>query len=634
MFGLIERVRYASVCRKAKENMKTVHSNSPRVLSLFSGGGGLDVGFHQSGFDIVGCLEIDAASCLTLENNKGNFISDNCVVFNNDITKTDPSTLNIEPVDFIIGGPPCQSFSAAGRRAGGVPGINDTRGSLFWDYCQYVKHFKPKGFLFENVRGILQANHAKDWETIKASFSELGYSLYFRILDAADFGTPQHRERVIMVGIRNDTDVHFRFPAPTHGPHSVSKKPYVTSLEALADLCDPNEAEVSYGGKYGHLLPNIPPGQNYSFYTEELGHTQPLFAWRSKFSGFLYKLDPNGLSKTIVAQQGRYDGPFHWKNRKLTVGELKRIQGFPDQYEFLGSKVDVIKQIGNSVAPKMAYNLGLAVYNQLFGAKHEMSYVNAEDVTTLDKRKSVKAKTTRKRTSKIKLTPEQSSLHFFENPIETRNISDQISIKSGALVSRSMELKNGVWIIGLSACGKKKKPIVKLVLDFDRLINGSFYRIEASSSLSEFEQISFLWDAVHRAVSEASSYSDLTPLYGHFTEPYPKFRLSVELPPNGDSMFSFLSKICDFEFLSKLHPLKELEEMSLDNDPVETARHLRGIGFDVRVNETNRTIPAGFFRICYPFTLPKNSKTYTVWTEKGEHKHSDLEFEAKKRAAG
>lgn len=613
--------------------MAKIRSNVPKVLSLFSGGGGLDIGFHQAGFDIVGCLEIDGASCLTLEHNKGKFLSDDCVVYNNDITKTDPSDLKIGSVDFIIGGPPCQSFSAAGRRAGGVPGINDTRGSLFWDYCQYVAHFKPKGFLFENVRGILQANHSKDWETIRASFEELGYTLYYRILDAADFGTPQHRERVIMVGIRKDIDVSFQFPAPAYGPHSIANKPYVTALQALQDIYDPNELEIPYGGKYGHLLPGIPPGQNYSFYTEELGHPQPLFAWRSKFSGFLYKLDPKGLSKTLVAQQGRYDGPFHWKNRKLTVDELKRIQGFPDQYEFLGSKVDVIKQIGNSVAPKMAHYLGLAVSEQLFGGNHNLAYVSSNDVSTLDKRKSAQARITRKRTIKTKLSPEQTCLHFFDTPTETRNISDQIIADPNVVISRTMQLKEGAWKIDLRAPGKKRQPSVKLILEFDRLVNGNFHRIEATSALAEFRHISFLWDAIHQAVSEVSSYSDLMPLYGHFTEPYPKFRLGVELSPDIDDSFSLLSKVSDFEFLAGLHPLSELEAMFPESNTSQTVKFLRGIGFDVRVHETNRTIPVGFFRVCYPFTLPKNTKSYTIWIEKGEHRHSDLEFENKRRVA-
>lgn len=235
-----------------------------RVLSIFSGAGGLDIGFHKAGFEIVACLDIDADSCQSLELNQENLYSKNTLVLNADITKVAFQDLHtkIGDIDFVIGGPPCQSFSAAGRRAGGVTGINDTRVSLFWYYCKLLEEFKPVGFLFENVRGILQANKSKDWDIIRASFAELDYQLTFRVLDAADYGVPQHRERVIMVGHQTKK---FLFPRPTFGPNSINKTPYITSGEVLNDLDDPNEIVPPYGGKYGDLLPDIPPGLNYAF---------------------------------------------------------------------------------------------------------------------------------------------------------------------------------------------------------------------------------------------------------------------------------------------------------------------------------------------------------------------------------
>ena len=140
---------------------------------MFSGAGGLDIGFHLSGFDIVACIEIDRDGCNTIEANKPLYVGSNTKVYCRDITAVSPMDFmrEIGDVDFMIGGPPCQSFSAAGRRAGGVYGVNDTRGSLFWYYCEFIKAFNPKGFLFENVKGILQANKSRDWEIIKNSFS-------------------------------------------------------------------------------------------------------------------------------------------------------------------------------------------------------------------------------------------------------------------------------------------------------------------------------------------------------------------------------------------------------------------------------------------------------------------------------
>lgn len=452
-----------------------------KTLSLFTGAGGLDLGFHHDAFDIVACLEIDAPSCNTLELNREQFIGNKTKIFNNDITTTEPSELGIDEVDLIIGGPPCQSFSAAGRRAGGVHGINDTRGSLFWYYCKYLEHFKPKAFLFENVKGILQANNRDDWEIIIESFRSVGYTLNFRVLDAADYGTPQHRERLILVGVRDDISLHFLFPAPSHGPGGYISTDYVKPADALRDIDDPNEVVPPYGGKYGDLLNDIPPGQNYSFYTERMGHPRPQFAWRSKFSGFLYKLDPNYPSKTIVAHQGRYDGPFHWKNRKLNVSELKRIQGFPDGYIFVDSKVEAIRQIGNSVAPKMANNLALAVANQIFGVEQCLvPVIQNSDELDHSKRKAIKASATKRKTH---ASPKSAvgQLNFFnEAPNFTKSMeyNSVFSLKEQTFQIHEV-LKNGKWTINVNTESNHPTTDMKLSLSFSNPVGCEFNQIEA-----------------------------------------------------------------------------------------------------------------------------------------------------------
>jgi len=136
-----------------------------RVLSLFSGGGGLDIGFARAGFHIIASSEIETLFCETLDANKPTFGQDHKVICE-DIAKFNPTEHALGRIDFVIGGPPCQSFSAAGRRAGGVYGINDLRGSLFWHYCRILKELSPTGFLFENVRGILSANNKTAWGVI------------------------------------------------------------------------------------------------------------------------------------------------------------------------------------------------------------------------------------------------------------------------------------------------------------------------------------------------------------------------------------------------------------------------------------------------------------------------------------
>ncbi|MDR1028390.1 MAG: DNA cytosine methyltransferase, partial [Clostridiales Family XIII bacterium] len=167
------------------------NSNKVIALSLFAGIGGFEVGMSQCGFEFIKTLEWDENCCKTLNANKRftGALEDDIQPI--DIMKTLPEDFYDGAIDYIVGGPPCQSFSAAGRRAGGVAGTSDTRGTLFWYYCRYVEHFKPKAFVFENVRGILSSNKGADFKIICSSFEEVGYKLYWRVLNAADYGVPQ-----------------------------------------------------------------------------------------------------------------------------------------------------------------------------------------------------------------------------------------------------------------------------------------------------------------------------------------------------------------------------------------------------------------------------------------------------------
>lgn len=132
------------------------------------------------------------------------------------------------------------------------------------------------------------------------------------------------------------------------------QQPHVTAGQALEGLVTEPEAGEAVNGKYGHLLPAIPPGDNYLFYTERRGHPDPQFNWRSKYWSFLLKLSPGKPSPTIQAQPGPYIGPFHWENRRLRLGELKRLFTYPDNFDFVGSRSSVQAQAGNSVPPQLA----------------------------------------------------------------------------------------------------------------------------------------------------------------------------------------------------------------------------------------------------------------------------------------
>lgn len=346
-----------------------------KTLSLFSGGGGLDIGFHDVGFNIIKMIEVDSRFAETL---KVNFSSEGSYqegeVICADIREFYPS--DDLKVDMIIGGPPCQTFSAAGRRAAGVSGLDDPRGNLFREYVRILEKLKPKAFLYENVYGIIGAQKGRPWHEIVSAFRSIGYLISYRILDTADYGVPQHRERLIIVGTR---EKEFRFPRPTHGPDSLDQRPYYTAELAIAGVQDEKPGVV--GGRYGQLLLDIPPGLNYSFYTEKMGHPQPLFAWRSKFSDFLYKADPELPVRTIKASGGQYTGPFHWENRPFSLSELKRLQTFPDSYTIAGGQLVAVEQIGNSVPPQFGRILALAVLEQVFGVNLpvEIDYLSSRE---------------------------------------------------------------------------------------------------------------------------------------------------------------------------------------------------------------------------------------------------------------
>ncbi|MCE8420377.1 DNA cytosine methyltransferase, partial [Rhodovulum sulfidophilum] len=285
------------------------------TLSLFSGAGGLDLGFEAAGFDIRACVELEDKYCKTLRANieRGTHFSPHTKVLNIDVTDFDETEFLDDGIECIIGGPPCQTFSAAGRRSGGVIGTEDVRGRLYSIYCRILDALKPKVFIFENVYGLPGANGGKPWREIVSAFSKRSYNLYHEVIDTADYGVPQHRERLIMVGVREGS---YQFPLPTHGPDSGTAIPLVSVLDAIKDLQDPKENyHDDLGGLYGHLLPDVPEGLNYSFFTAEMGHPEPVFAWRSKFHDLLYKVNPNEPCRTIKAQPGKFTGPFHWKNR-------------------------------------------------------------------------------------------------------------------------------------------------------------------------------------------------------------------------------------------------------------------------------------------------------------------------------
>ncbi|MBD2778771.1 DNA cytosine methyltransferase [Iningainema tapete] len=615
----------------------------PTILSLFSGAGGLDIGFHKAGFQIAACVEKEEICCKTLEMNLGRYSQGNCQVLHRDIREFEPKEISVSQVDFIIGGPPCQSFSAIGRRAGGIDGIQDERGSLFEHYCRLLNYYKSKGFLFENVRGILGANKGKDWQIITNAFESIGYKLYYRVLDCADYGVPQHRERLIMVGLR---DGNFKFPRPTHGSDSTNHHPHITALQAIADLQDPLEPEHKYPGKYGHLLSEVPPGMNYHYFTKEMGYPNPIFAWRSRFSDFLYKAEPNKPVRTIVAQLGAYSGPFHWKNRKFTLQEFKRLQSFPDDYEFAGSCNSVLKQIGNSVPPIFAEKLAMAVLQQVFAINLGVNLLDEKEQLSFDSKKSQRAKSTRvKRLSNteciqlnlLESVPERIGtskiptlsnsvkydetiyFHYLSPKLRTR-LTQLTSSHTGSIYKLHFQRVEEICSIYVSREHNGSfinTPLLQYQVKFHHPIGDGLRKIICTLLSDTAQDIPIAWDAIEDCLSRSSGYQTMMDVYGHFTEPHPIFSLSLDvLSKEYSFLLRFAREFSRFESTKKILPEEFLKSMYGSDKNFELPKvvsELRELRFDVRVHETNRTIPPGYFRCCYPFTLNINKQVSVKW---------------------
>ena len=336
------------------------------ALSLFAGCGGLDLGVEQAGFSIKAAIEHDADACSSL---RANF--PHVSVLEGDIRHIETRGLlraaGLRPgeAELLVGGPPCTPFSKSGywieQKRRGL----DPEASLLEHYVRILDEARPQMFLLENVFALAYSNHNRPWlEFLLESFDRLGYGVTQQTVLAADYGVPQRRQRLILAGSLEGAPV---VPGPTHtGPHERrvwhqgGLQPHVTTGEVIGELeerSDLAEPEEVVAGKYGHLLPDIPPGDNYLYYTEKRGHPEPLFGWRKRYWSFLLKLDPNQPAPTIQAQPGPYVGPFHWRNRRLRLLEIKRLQTFPDEFVACGNRRSAQRQIGNAVPPLLARRL-------------------------------------------------------------------------------------------------------------------------------------------------------------------------------------------------------------------------------------------------------------------------------------
>lgn len=315
------------------------------VISLFSGCGGLDLGFERAGFGIPVANEFDKSIWETYErNHKNTFLIKEDI---RNITRDSVDKYLNVPVDGIIGGPPCQSWSEAGRSRG----IRDARGQLFFDYIRIINEFQPKFFLAENVRGMLANKHSDAVSRILELFDEIGYDVGLYSANAYDYGVPQDRKRVFYIGFRKDLGVDFSFP------EKLDTRPSLR--DAIWDLRD--TAVASDNNRHNRDAVN-----NHEYFT---GSYSSRFMSRNRVrswdepgftvqaSGRQCQLHPQA-AKMIRLDKDLYGfapGSEHLY-RRLTVREVARLQGFPDSFEFIYKNVnDGYKMVGNAVPVEFAH---------------------------------------------------------------------------------------------------------------------------------------------------------------------------------------------------------------------------------------------------------------------------------------
>lgn len=326
------------------------------VISLFSGCGGLDLGFVQAGFNIVLSNEYDSRIWETYETN---FPSHNLI--KGDIREVNEVNFPDEGIDGIIGGPPCQSWSEAGN----LKGIEDKRGQLFYDYIRILSHVRPKFFLAENVRGMLADRHQRAVSNILTLFDRAGYNVRMSLVNSRDYGVAQERKRVFYIGFRKDLDISFFFPRGSTCHPSVR----VTLRDAIGDL---QHSAVPALDNYHN-----PEAVNNNEYF--VGSYSPIFMSRNRVRGWDeqgFTVQASGRQCQIHPQAPKMEkvseNKYKFKEgceqlyRRMTVREVARLQGFPDEFKFIYDQVNTgYLMIGNAVPVPLAREIACAIMEAL-----------------------------------------------------------------------------------------------------------------------------------------------------------------------------------------------------------------------------------------------------------------------------
>ena len=326
------------------------------IISLFSGCGGLDLGFERAGFNIPVANEFDKTIWATFKaNHPQTHLIEGDV---RQVTRKDIEPFLSGEVDGIIGGPPCQSWSEAGA----LRGIEDARGQLFYDYIRLLTEFRPKFFLAENVSGMLANRHSEAVQNILKLFREAGYNVSLTLVNAKDYGVAEERKRVFYIGFRDDLDVQFQFP---RGSTAEDDKK-LTLRDIIWDLQD---TAVPAGPKNHH---NPAAVNNNEYYT---GDFSSIFMSRNRVKGWdeqAFTVQASGRQCQLHPQAPKMvkmdkdvcrfvKGQEHLY-RRMTIREVARVQGFPDDFRFVYEETNnAYKMIGNAVPVNLAYEIACGI---------------------------------------------------------------------------------------------------------------------------------------------------------------------------------------------------------------------------------------------------------------------------------
>lgn len=321
------------------------------VIELFAGAGGLALGLEQAGIAGTMYVERDKSACQTLRHNRPLW-----KVVEGDIHDVDFNCYRGE-VDLVSGGAPCQAFSYAGKRLG----FGDTRGTLFAEFVRCVDEVRPKMFLFENVRGLLSHDQGRTFRVICHELTKINYEVQYRVMDASYYGVGQKRERLIIVGVRNDLASKMKFTYPEPELKQTTLRSVLKSV--------PTSQYQPYSEKKRRVMELVPPGGCWVDLPEIVAKK---YMGKSYYSGGGRRgmarriaWDEPCLTLTTSPSQKQTERCHPDETRPFTVREYARIQSFPDDWQFIGTLSEQYKQIGNAVPVELARRIGVKIVEAL-----------------------------------------------------------------------------------------------------------------------------------------------------------------------------------------------------------------------------------------------------------------------------